>query len=110
MPNHPCCVIVARQDFIDQHPQELQTFLDIHKNCTEFANNNTNQTASLVSDELTTNPDLEKTALKHVIFVSQLNNDFQTKVLDFMNIELEMGYLKKNLTSSQIFDSSFLGD
>ncbi|ADZ09888.1 aliphatic sulfonates family ABC transporter, periplasmic ligand-binding protein [Methanobacterium lacus] len=110
MPNHPCCVIVARQDFIDQHPQELQTFLDIHKNCTEFANNNTNQTASLVSDELTTNPELEKTALKHVIFVSQLNNDFQTKVLDFMNIEIEMGYLKKNLTSSQIFDSSFLGD
>jgi NitT/TauT family transport system substrate-binding protein len=110
MPNHPCCVIVARQGFIDQHPQELQTFLDIHKNSTEFANNNINQTASLVSDELTTNPELEKTALSHVIFVSQLNNNFQNKVLDFMNIEIEMGYLKKNLTSSQIFDSSFLGD
>lgn len=110
MPNHPCCVIVARQDFIDQHPQELQTFLDIHKNSTEFVNSDKNETANLVSDELTTNPELEKTALTHVIFVSQLDTDFQNKVLNFMNIELEMGYLKKNLTSSQLFDPSFLGD
>ncbi|MTK64700.1 MAG: ABC transporter substrate-binding protein [Methanobacterium sp.] len=110
MPGHPCCVIVARQDFIDNHPQELQTFLGIHKNSTEFVNDNINQTASLVSDELTTNPGLEKTALTHVVFVSQLNSDFQNRVLNFMNIELQMGYLKKNLTSSQIFDTSFSGD
>jgi len=110
MPNHPCCVIVARQDYIDQHPQELQTFLDIHKNSTEFVNNNKNETANLISEEITTNPELEKTALTHVIFVSQLNTDFQNKVLNFMNIEIGMGYLKKNLTSSQLFDPSFLGD
>lgn len=110
MPGHPCCVIVARQDFIDQHPQELQTFLDIHKNSTEFVKGNKNESANLVSEELTSNPELEKTALTHVIFVSQLDADFQNKVLNFMNIEIGMGYLKKNLTSSQLFDPRFLGD
>jgi len=110
MPGHPCCVIVARQDYIDQHPQELQTFLNIHKNCTEYVNNNRNQTADMVSDELTTNPNLEETALSHVVFVSQLNSVFQEKVINFMNIEIQMGYLKKNLTSSELFDSQFLGD
>lgn len=110
MPGHPCCVIVARQDFIDQHPQELQTFLDIHKNSTEFVKGNKNESANLVSEELTSNPELEKTALTHVIFVSQLDADFQNKVLNFMNIEVGMGYLKKNLTSSQLFDPRFLGD
>jgi len=109
MPGHPCCVIVARQDFIDQHPQLLQTYLDIHKNSTEFVNSNKNETATLVSQEITTNPELEKTALTHVIFVSQLDTEFQNKVLNFMNIEIGMGYLKKNLTSSQLFDPSFLG-
>ncbi len=109
MPGHPCCVIVARQGFIDQHPQELQTFLNIHQNSTNFVNNNKNQTAYMVSDELTTNPGLEQTALSHVVFVSQLNSTFQEKVLDFMNIEIEMGYLKKNLTSSELFDTQFLG-
>lgn len=110
MPEHPCCVIVARQDFIDQHPQELQTFLNIHKNSTEFVNNNKNETANLISEELTTNPGIEKSALSHVIFVSQLDTNFQNKVLNFMNIEIGMGYLKQNLTSSQLFDPSFLGD
>ena len=90
MPGHPCCVIVARQDYIDQHPQELQTFLNIHKNCTEYVNNNRNQTADMVSDELTTNPNLEETALSHVVFVSQLNSVFQEKVINFMNIEIQM--------------------
>jgi NitT/TauT family transport system substrate-binding protein len=110
MPGHPCCVIVARQDFIDQHPQELQTFLDIHKNSTAFVNKNKNETADLISDEITTNPELEKTALTHVIFVSQLDTNFQNKVLNFMNIEIGMGYLKKNLTSTELFDPRFLGD
>ena len=59
MPGHPCCVIVARQDFIDNHPQELQTYLNIHKNTTEFVNNNKNETAKIISTELTTNPGLE---------------------------------------------------
>lgn len=110
MPGHPCCVIVARQEYIDQHPQELQTFLNIHKNCTEYVNKNRNQTADMVSDELTTNPNLEEIALSHVVFVSQLDSTFQEKVINFMNIEIQMGYLKKNLTSSELFDSQFLGD
>jgi NitT/TauT family transport system substrate-binding protein len=110
MPGHPCCVIVARQDFIDQHPQELQKFLDIHKNTTEFVNNNQNETAKLISTELTTNPELEMMSLPHVKFVSQVDKAFQDKVINFMNIELQMGYLKKNMTVDQIFDTQFLGD
>jgi NitT/TauT family transport system substrate-binding protein len=109
MPGHPCCVIIARQDFIDQHPQELQKFLDIHKNSTEFVNTNLNETAQLISSELTTNPSLEEMSLPHVVFVSQVDSSFQEKVMNFMNVELQMGYLKKNMTREQIFDTQFLG-
>jgi len=110
MPGHPCCVIVARQDFINQHPQELQEFLEIHKNTTEFVNSNQNETAHLVSKIITTNTALEQTSLSHVVFVSQINNSFQQNVLNFMNVEQQMGYLKKNLTTDEIFDTRFLGD
>jgi len=110
MPGHPCCVIIARQDFIDKHPQELQKFLDIHKNTTKFVNNNKNVTAQLISNVITTNPELEKTALSHVIFISQVDKSFKQKVLDFINIEIEMQYLKKNITAKEIFDTRFLGD
>jgi NitT/TauT family transport system substrate-binding protein len=110
MPGHPCCVIIARDDFIEQHPDELQKFLDIHKNSTEFVKSHPNETAELVSTEITTNTQLEEMALSHVVFVSQVDSSFQKKVLDFMNIEQEMGYLKTNLTPAEIFDTQFLGD
>lgn len=110
MLEHPCCVIIARQDFIDQKPQELQKFLDIHKNSTEFVNSNKNETAQLISKQITTNTELEEIALSHVVFVSQVDESFQEKVINFMNLELQMGYLKKNLTLEEIFDTQFLGD
>jgi hypothetical protein len=53
---------------------------------------------------------LEKTALSHVIFISQVDKSFKQKVLDFINIEIEMQYLKKNITDKEIFDTRFLGD
>ena len=109
MPEHPCCVIIARQDFIDQHPQELQSFLNIHKNTTDFVKTHRNETAYLISKVLTTNPSLEQMALPHVVFVSQLDKDFQDKVMNFLKIEQQMGYIKTNLTSEQIFDTRFLG-
>ncbi len=109
MPGHPCCVIIARQDYIDQHPQELQKFLNIHKNTTDYVNTHRNETAYLISKEMTTNPSLEDMALPHVVFVSQLDKEFQAKVMNFLSIEQQMGYIKTNLTAEQIFDTSFLG-
>lgn len=109
MSGHPCCVIIARQDFIDQHTQELQTFLDIHKTSTDYVNTHRNETAYLISTEMTTNPSLEEAALPHVVFVSLLDQDFQDKVMDFLYIEQQLGYIKTNLTPKQIFDTRFLG-
>lgn len=107
--DHPCCVIIARQDFIDNHPEDLQTFLNVHQNATEFVNNNQNETANLISTQITTNPDLEKMSLPHTVFVSRVDKTFQANVMNFLKIEQELGYMKKNLTEDQIFDSRFLG-
>jgi NitT/TauT family transport system substrate-binding protein len=109
LPGHPCCVIIARQDFIDQHPQELQEFLNIHKNATEYVNSHRNETATLISEEMTTNPNLEQMALPHVVFISQVDKAFQDNVMNFLKIEQQLGYMKKNLTVEQIFDTQFLG-
>lgn len=109
IPDHPCCVIVARQDYIDNHPQQLQKFLDIHKNTTEYVQTHQNETAYLISQEMTTNPDVEKTALSHVVFVYKVDPAFQENVLNFMKIEQELGYSKVNLTTDQIFNTRFLG-
>lgn len=109
IPHHPCCVIIAREDFIKENPQELKKFLQIHHDYTEFINNHPEQTADILNQELNTNREVELMALPHIIFVSALDKHFQDNVLRFMEIEYNMGYLKKNLTANEIFDTSFSG-
>jgi NitT/TauT family transport system substrate-binding protein len=108
--DHPCCVIIAREDYIAENPQKLNTFLEIHKNSTEYVNTHPNDTANIITQELTTNLDVEMMSLQHIKFVYSVNQSFQDNVLNFMNIEINMGYLKKNLTANEIFDTQFLGD
>ena len=107
--DHPCCVIIARDDFIKHNPDKLNTFLQIHKNTTEYVNNHPNETAEILTKELTTNYQLETISLQHIRFVYSVDKDYQDNVLNFMNIESNLGYLKKNLTANQIFDTQFLG-
>lgn len=107
--DHPCCVIITREDFIEQNPQELNTFLQIHKNSTEYVNTHLNNTANILTQELTTNEELETMSLQHIRFVYSVDKAYQDNVLNFMNIEIKLGYLKSNLTANQIFDTQFLG-
>ncbi|AIS30956.1 ABC transporter substrate-binding protein [Methanobacterium formicicum] len=106
---HPCCVIITSEKFINEHPDELQKFLEIHQNSTEYVRTHPNETAEMVTQELTTNYNVETMSLQHIIFVSSVDKEFQDNVLRFMALENNMGYLKKNLTSDEIFDTSFLG-
>lgn len=106
---HPCCVIIAREDYINQHHQELDIFLQIHKNSTEYVKTHPNETAKIVTQEISTNLQVEYMSIPHITFVWAVDQAFQDDVLRFMEIEYNMGYLKKNLTASDIFDTSFLG-
>ncbi|MGB9723905.1 MAG: ABC transporter substrate-binding protein [Chloroflexia bacterium] len=36
-PDHPCCVVVAREDFLREHPQEVEKILDVHVRAVERA-------------------------------------------------------------------------
>jgi len=107
--DHPCCVIITSKNFINEHPDELSKFLEIHQNSTEYVRTHPNQTAEIITQELTTNYDVEIMALQHITFVSSVDKSFQDNVLRFMEIEYNMGYLKENLTANEIFDTSFLG-
>lgn len=107
--DHPCCVIIAREDFIEDHPDKLDKFLKIHENTTEYINNHPNQTANILDQELTTNLDVEHLSLQHIIFVSSVDKSFQDKVLQLVQIENQMGYLNKSLTANDIFNTQFLG-
>lgn len=106
--DHPCCVIIAREDFIKKNPQLIAKFLKVHVEATDYVNNHKNETGVILSQKLGTDVDLELEALNHVKFVSRPNETFQINVLKITEIQKNVGYIKNNLNTEQIFDLRYL--
>lgn len=103
LPGHPCCVVVASDSFLDGHPDEAGTILEIHKNATEFINNNTDEAAGLLPDNIVSDVEVEKKSLSSFSLISGLDDSFKKDVMDFMNLEVDLGVLKKPISEDKIF-------
>jgi NitT/TauT family transport system substrate-binding protein len=103
LPNHPCCVVVASDSFLNNHPNETKTILEIHENATSFINNNTDEAAGLLPDNIVSDVELEKKALSGFPLISGLDDSYKKDVMDFMNLEVDLGVLKKPISEDKIF-------
>ncbi len=50
--NHPCCVVVARTDFAQKHPDLVEKILRAHVRAVRFANENPKETAKIIVEYL----------------------------------------------------------
>ena len=103
LPNHPCCVVVASDKFIQNNPNETAKILEIHKNATDFINNNTDGAAGMLPVDIVSDVEVEKKALAGFPLISGLDDDFKQDVLDFMDLEVDLGVLKKPISEDKIF-------
>ena len=103
LPNHPCCVVVASDKFIENHPNETQKLLEIHENATNYINNNTDEAAGLLPDNIVSDVEVEKKALSGFPLISGLDDSFKKDVMDFMNLEVDLGVLKQPISQDKIF-------
>ncbi|WP_407413567.1 ABC transporter substrate-binding protein [Methanobrevibacter sp.] len=103
LPNHPCCVVVASDKFIENNPNETQKILEIHKEATEFINNNTDEAAGLLPDNIVSDVELEKKALAGFPLIYGLDDSYKQDVMDFMNLEVDLGVLKEPISQDKIF-------
>ena len=103
LPDHPCCVVVATDKFIDEKPDETKKILEIHENATAYINNNTDEAAGLLPDSIVSDVEVEKKALAGFPLISGLDDDFKQNVMDFMNLEVDLGVLKKPISEDNIF-------
>ena len=101
--NHPCCVVVASDDFIANHPDTLKDILDIHKDATEFINENPADAAKLLPSDIVPDANVEATSLENINFISGLDDNYKKSVIDFMGIEIDMGILKQAISEDKIF-------
>ena len=103
LPNHPCCVVAATDKFINEHPNETQKILEIHENATDFINNNTDEAAAMLPKDIVSDVEVEKMSMSSFPFISGLDDSYKQDVMDFMDLEVDLGILKKPLSEDKIF-------
>lgn len=107
-PNHPCCVIVVREDFIKNKPLLLSQFLKIHVKATNYINEYPEKNILFLSEKMGTLNDIELQGISHVKYIALTNSQYKEDLLKMIQLQNHMGYIKHNLTLDQIADFSFL--
>ena len=103
LPNHPCCVVVASDDFIKNHKDTAKDIVAIHENATNFINENVkngsaDKVVKLLPEDIVADPALEAQSLASFPFISGLDNSFKADVDAFQKLEVDIGIL--NSTAS----------
>lgn len=103
--DHPCCVVIARDDFINNNPEIVKKFLKVHVEATNYIIAHKDEVASIISKKLGTPVDVEKEAMTHIKYTSVPSQD---NIMKFVKILKQIGYIKKDLTKEDIFDLRYL--
>ena len=69
LPNHPCCVVVASDDFIKNHEDKVKDIVAIHEDATKFINeqldaDNASAVVELLPEDIVSDADLEAESLQ----------------------------------------------
>ncbi len=106
-PNHPCCVVVASQDFIDKNPDLVKNITAIHENATNYINENVQNNASsvvkLLPKDIVSNEDVEAKSLASFPFISGLNDTYKANVDAFMKVEVDLGILNSTIPHDKLY-------
>ncbi len=108
--DHPCCVVIAREEFIQEEPESIRRFLKAHIAATNFINSNKNETALIISRKLGTNVDVEREGLKHLDFIAVPSEEFILNSMKFIELQKQLGYLNRSTNETEIFNLEYLPD
>ena len=103
IPEHPCCVVAAYDDFLKEHPEEAKKIVEINGNATDYVKEHPDESVSQLPKDIVSDENVEKKSLSGINFVSGLNDTYKQSVMDFMNIEVDLGVLKEKIPEEKIF-------
>lgn len=108
LPNHPCCVVVASDDFIKNHKDTAKDIVAIHENATNFINENVkngsaDKVVKLLPEDIVADPALEAQSLASFPFISGLDNSFKADVDAFQKLEVDIGILNSTASHKDLY-------
>ena len=108
LPNHPCCVVVASDDFIKNHEKDVKTILEIHENATKFINDNVKNGSAadvvkLLPEDIVSDANIEAESLTSFPFISGIDDSFKADVDAFQKLEVDLEILKKPVEHKDLY-------
>ena len=108
LPGHPCCVVVASEDFLKNHKDTAKDIVDIHENATNFINEKiadgkTAEVVKLLPEDIVADPAAEADSLQSFPFISGLDVLYKTNVDAFQELEVDLGILNKTISQEDLY-------
>ena len=108
MPGHPCCVVVASDDFLKNHEDTAKDIVDIHKEATTFINKNikdgkTDEVVKLLPEDIVADADVEAQSLESFPFIYGLNGEYKSNVDSFQKLEVDLGILNETVAQEDLY-------
>ena len=108
MSGHPCCVVVASEDFLKNHNDTAKDIVAIHENATNSINDNieagkTADVVKLLPEDIVADPDAEAKSLESFPFISGLDDAYKANVDAFQGLEVELKILNETVPQSDLY-------
>ncbi len=108
--NYPTAVVVASQDFIEEHPDLVKQFLAAHEEATLYINANMEQARSIVNTEIeaTTGKAIDEQVIENAFERMTVDIALNKKaIMKFAEISKNEGFISKVPEESDVFTTSF---
>lgn len=99
--DYPVAVVVVRNDFLEEHPDIVKSFLAVHEETTAILQEDTTEAASIVNEEINSAtgkslaPEILTGAFQKLLFSTEIND---AAIQDFADISLEQGFIDESYT------------
>lgn len=108
--DYPTAVVVANGDFVEDHPELVEEFLEMHKDATLYINENMKEAQEIVNAEIESVtgkalvPEVISGAFSRLKVTDTLN---QEAVMTFANISKEEGFTTTVPEEEDVFNTKF---
>jgi len=102
---YPTNVVIARQSFIDQHPEELKRFLGAYIETIDFINTKPKEANEIIAKELKLETAIITNARKRIDYTAAVDVKAALETLSWSN---QLGYLKEIPSEKKLFDLNYL--
>lgn len=106
-PNHACCSLVVSGKLIRENPDLVKQIIRIHNNATEYINEHPDEAAEIYAKKIGQDVDQVKRSLQtwDGKWISDPHEEIPS-TLEYAAEDHELGYIEKNLTEKDLFDTS----